>query len=462
MQSRRDQVQAQAYVMGRLTGALVGADPDGLENPHRRMVTGTISGVLIAALIVAGFAVFGFVVPGGSTKWQKPGALVVEKETGSRYVYAGGQLRPVLNYTSAWMYFGKKPQIVSVSSKSLLGVTHGQPMGIVGAPDALPTFTSVTDQAWTVCAPAGSDGMTLTVDRAGAGPRRDVPLDPDSAVVVSAGDQSFLLWRGRRLRLTQPWLPRVLGYDATPVAMPAGLLDSVPLGPEIAPPPITRRGGAGPAIDGHPTKIGQLFVARTAGTPDRYYWLRKDGLAELSSTAYSMIAADPLTTHAYDGPVRPIELSPAGLAQLPVSPGAVLPDGVPETPPRPAQLPPGDAWCTRQAMADGRVEVVADAPVPTADAVRDGSGITHTPDTAAAVAVQPGTGGLVTTRAGLYLLTDAGIKFPIGSKVAAEMGFPPDKAKQVPDRLLEMLPTGPLLDAGPAEGVVAGGTTSTK
>jgi type VII secretion protein EccB len=458
MQSRRDQVQAQAYVMGRLTGALVGADPDGLENPHRRMVSGTISGVLIAALLVAGFAVFGFVVPGGSTKWQKPGALVVEKETGSRYVYAGGQLRPVLNYTSAWMYFGKKPQIVSVSSKSLLGVTRGQPMGIAGAPDALPAFATVTDQAWTVCAPAASDGMTLTVDRPGAGPRRDVPLDPDSAVVVSAGDQTFLLWRGRRLRLTQPWLPRVLGYDATAVAMPAGLLDSVPLGPEVAPPPIDHRGEAGPKIDGQPSKIGQLFVARTAGTPDRYYWLRQDGLAELGPTAYSMIAADPLTAHAYDGPVRPIELSPAGLARLPVSHGAVLPEGVPDAPPRPAHLPSGDAWCIRQTMADGRVEVVADAPVPPAGAVRDGSGITRGPATAAAVAVQPGTGGLVTTRNGLYLLTDAGIKFPIGSQVAEEIGFPPDKAKQVPDRLLAMMPTGPLLDAGSTQGVIGSST----
>ncbi|NMO55380.1 type VII secretion protein EccB [Actinoplanes sp. TBRC 11911] len=447
--------------MGRLTGALVGADPDGLENPHRRMVTGTISGVLIAALIVSGFAVFGFVVPGGSAKWKKPGALVLEKETGSRYIYMGGRLRPVLNYTSAWMYFGKKPQVVGVSSKSLHGVAHGQPMGITGAPDALPTDASVTDQAWTVCAPAGSEGMTLTVDRPGTGPSRDVALEPDSAVVVSSGGQSFLLWRSRRLRLTQPWLPRVLGYDGTPVAMPAAALDSVPFGPEIAPPSITGRGEAGPKIDGHPSKIGQLFVVRTTGTPDRYYWLRRDGLVELGPTAYSMIAADPLSTHAYDGPVRAIELSPAGLAQLPVSHGAVLPDGVPDTPPRAAQLPPGDAWCTRQTMADGRIEIVFGKPVPSGDVGRDTSGgITRTPDTAAAVAVQPGVGGLVTTRAGLYLLTDAGIKFPIGSKIAGVLGYPPDKAKPIPDRLLAMLPTGPPLGTGAVEGVVQATTTS--
>src|SRR5262245_22672624 len=90
MQSRRDQVQAHAYVVGRLVSALVRAEPDLAESPVRRNTTGWFVGLLIAALLVAAFAVFGLIFPGGGRLWTQPGALVVEKETGNRYIYLDG------------------------------------------------------------------------------------------------------------------------------------------------------------------------------------------------------------------------------------------------------------------------------------------------------------------------------------------------------------------------------------
>nr|WP_296068176.1 type VII secretion protein EccB [uncultured Actinoplanes sp.] len=466
MQSRRDQVQAQSYVLGRLTSALVGADPDGLENPNRRMVTGTISGVLIAALMFGGFAVFGFVVPGGASTWRQPGVVVVEKETGSRYIYVGGLLRPVLNYSSARLLFGKAPKMVTVSGKSLRGVAHGQPVGIVGAPDALPTGNTVGGQVWTVCAIAVRDrsgaqsvGTSLAIDLADTAARHDTPLSPDQAVVVTDGDDTFLVWRGRRLRLAETWLARVLGYEDAPVTVGTNWLESVPVGPDIAPPAVPGRGTAGPDIDGRRTTIGELFTAQTAGTPERRYLLMKDGLAELSPVAYAIVAADPATAEAYHGrPVAPHELSPAALVQLPVSRRPALPDGLPDIPPRPAPTPAGGSWCVRQSMADGGVEVTADTRGPAATAVQDGAGLTRTDRTAAAVTVQPGVGGLVlagrmdqAAGSGFYLVTDAGIKYPLGSAaVAGVLGFPSTRAHPVPRELLEMLPTGPLLDTASA------------
>ncbi|SIQ79201.1 type VII secretion protein EccB [Micromonospora avicenniae] len=463
MQSRRDQVQAQTYVLGRLTGALVAAEPDGLENPNRRMVVGTIAGVLVAAVVFVGFVIFGFFYPGGATKWRQSGVLVVEKETGSRYVYDDGLLRPVLNYSSARLLFGGEPKVVTVSRKSLKDVAHGQPLGIAGAPDALPTATTVDRQVWTVCALAMPDdaGTTFTattvrIEQPTGGARRDRPLDPDQAILVTANDQSFLVWRGRRHRLTEPWLARVLGYDRNALPVEAGWLESVPVGADIAPPDLPGRGSAGRTVDGRRGVVGELFTARTPDGAERRYLLQQNGLAELSPMAYAMVAADPATARVYDGqPVRPRELSPAALASLPVAPQPDWMAALPATPPSLAKTPEHGTWCVRHSMADGAVEVTVDAPAPAATTLADGVGVTRTSASAEAVAVQPGVGGLVlagradqAAGSGFYLVTDAGIKYPVGSgEVATQLGFPPATARPVPRQLLEMLPTGPLLES---------------
>ena len=96
MQNRRDQVQAHSFVVGRLVSAMLRAEPDSPFTPQRRFSIGWVCGLIVAAC-----GVYGVIVPGGNTSWQEPGVLIVEKETGNRYVYVGEQLRPVANYTSA-------------------------------------------------------------------------------------------------------------------------------------------------------------------------------------------------------------------------------------------------------------------------------------------------------------------------------------------------------------------------
>ncbi|MEV4759510.1 type VII secretion protein EccB [Micromonospora sp. NPDC049559] len=460
MQSRRDQVQAQSYVWSRLVTALVVADADAAENPNRRTVVGTVSGLLVAALVVVGFTVYGFLRPGGASAWQKPGVLVVEKETGSRYLYVGNRLRPVLNYSSARLMFPAEPKVVSVSRRSLAAVPHGQPVGIVGAPDALPPPGRVAGQLWTVCAAAAPDqtgrtttATTLAITAAGAAGGR--ALAPDEAVLARAGDRTYLLWRGYRLRLAADWMPRVLGADGGAAPVEESWLETVPAGPDLAPPDVPERGAPGPLVDGRPTRIGQLFVARTANGAERHYLLRRDGLSPLGSLAYAIVAADPATARLYDGgPVRPEELSLAALAQAPTSDRPVLPAGVPAELPRilPAR-PPGGAWCARHRMADGGVQIVADAPVTVAGMVTDGLALRRGSRTAAAVSVAPGQGGLVVAgRFGQalgpdrYLVTDAGVKYPVAdADSAARLGFPASDARPVPARLLDLLPTGPAL-----------------
>ncbi len=51
MQSRRDQVQAHTFVMGRLTSGVLRMEPDGLDQPVSRTTKGLLAGLLVAGLI---------------------------------------------------------------------------------------------------------------------------------------------------------------------------------------------------------------------------------------------------------------------------------------------------------------------------------------------------------------------------------------------------------------------------
>jgi type VII secretion protein EccB len=463
MQSRRDQVQAQSFVLGRLTSALVTAEPEALENPHRRILVGTISGVIVAALVVAGFAVYGFLRPGGAESWRAPDTVVVEKETGGRYVLVNGELRPILNYTSAVLLFGKRPAMVSVSTASLRSVPRGAPVGIVGAPETLPDPAGLNGVAWTVCAVASRDqagalstATVLVVDR----PPASRLLDDDHGIAAQTpAGQTFLIWRGMRFQFTQGWLARAFGYDAAPVIVEPSWLDQLPAGSDIGPMGVPGRGTAGPVIDGRATRIGQLLVARVIGTAERYYMLQRDGLSQLDPTEMAVMSSDPDTAQAYGSdPVQPTELTAGALAALPASTQPKMPGDLPDKPPAVAPTVPGQVWCTRRAGSNGQVQVIAEPLPPGTREVPRGIGISSTAQTAAAAAMAPSVGGLVrlgrpeqANGASYFLVTDAGIKYPLAdAAVAGTLGYPLERATTLPSALLALLPTGPVLDPAKA------------
>jgi hypothetical protein len=63
VQTQKDHVDAYAFLMGRMTSALVTGDANGVEVPARRAWTGLVTGAALAVLIAAGFVVFGLIVP---------------------------------------------------------------------------------------------------------------------------------------------------------------------------------------------------------------------------------------------------------------------------------------------------------------------------------------------------------------------------------------------------------------
>jgi hypothetical protein len=78
--------------------------------------------------------------------------MIIEKETGARFVYRDNVLYPVLNYTSALLILNSpQPNAVQVSRSQLVGVTRGTPLGISGAPDPLPGPGQLITEPWALC-----------------------------------------------------------------------------------------------------------------------------------------------------------------------------------------------------------------------------------------------------------------------------------------------------------------------
>ncbi|MFG2905172.1 type VII secretion protein EccB [Kitasatospora sp. NPDC048286] len=479
MQSRRDQVQAHLFVMSRVASGMLRAEPDAPDTPVARTTRGAAVGLAIGLLIGVGAGVYGLVKPGGATGWKKPGTLVVVEESGARYLYAGGQLRPVLNQASARLLAGDQFRSVTVSSASLDGVARGAVVGLVGAPDGLPSDRDLGQGAdWSACAvqaggPTGGPTGGQTGGQAAPGARAvpqlslaiglrqgGRPLGDEQAVLLAGPDGvPQLVWRGRRLRVdTGNGGLRALGYGgATPYPVTAGFLDTLPVGPDLRAPELPGRGTAGPALAGRTTRIGQLFT----GPGGERYLLAGDGLVPLAETLFQLVQGDPrIQQEAYGGaPVTPGPVGPADLAAHLAPAPAAAPWAGSELPPRPPQLAAvgqGQVPCAElrpgagpAAVAVGLLDAAAVAGQPPAAQ----PGVAPACNGADRIVVRPGGGSLAraVTGAGtgstLYLVTDTGVKYPLPSPATARLlGYTKAAPAAVPTRLLGLLPTGPSLD----------------
>jgi type VII secretion protein EccB len=306
MQSRRDQVQAHLFVMSRLGAGMLRGEPDALDLPTRRTTRGVRTGLFVAVLIALVMGLYGAIKPGGATGWAKPGTLVVVKETGARYLFVGGQLRPVLNQASARLVAGEKMTVSQVSVNSVQAAPRGGPVGIVGAPDGLPTKSRLADGAWLVCGlltrtSSGEAAPVLSV-AVGAG-RPGQALSPEQGLLVATADGArYVLWQGKRLRLnTAEGAGTALGYGtAAPFPVAPSFLNSLPSGPDLSPPEIPGRGKNGPALAARRTRVGQLFTG-PGGEP---YVLTQRGLAPLSQTLFELLRGDPRTRGRRRSPCR--------------------------------------------------------------------------------------------------------------------------------------------------------------
>ena len=455
MRSRRDQVQAHAYVVGRLTSALVHAEPDAPESPLRRTGLGWFGGLLVGTLIFAGFLIWGLIRPASSASALTSGELLLVKETGSRFIFAGNELHPVLNWSSALMLTGGHATLTTVSATTLNGIPQGQPLGVLGAPDQLPAASSLNVGAWLACSRSapGAPVVSLSIGP----PPQLSKLPADDAVLVATPEAKYLLWRGTRLRLDAPTIVDALGLNRAPVVNVApAWLNAVPAGPDLRPLSVPGAGQPGPVLDGLRTRVGQVLVVRNVGSASQLYLVGTDGVAPITATQAAILLTDRGESAAYPGStVAPVSVSPAAIAHASMLPSSVVDKvAVPSAPPH-DYLPGAAAVPCADYSASGGAGlqlVFAVPPVGQPPALAT-PGVTASPQGAALISVAPDGGALVRPEiapgsggSSLFLVTDTGVKYPLPATEAAALGYRAGQAAALPAALLGLLPTGPALD----------------
>lgn len=455
MPSRQDQLQSHQFTVARVVSALVARETDPAQPPFRRLSAAAIAGVLVSALVLAGFAAYGLIAPSGSRSWRHANVVIEEKGTGAKYVYRDGTLYPVLNYASALLAVeGSGARTVSVARGSLDGVPRGALLGITGAPDSLPAAKRLTAKPWTICSRRVDRGVESVLLVGGETPAGSTP---NGSLLVSTSDGGQYLIHDRyRHRIAEPdrvTAALLWGNQQSPVA--TAWVNALPAGQDLRMPNVGDRGQkvARPAGG----RVGQVYrFKRSDNAPVEFFLAGTAGLTSLTALEAALLLNDP-TTVGSTARTEATELSRADFTQLvngvqPLAPRDV-PGALPATPPELAAVPSG-ALCAGTGGAGGiawlrsGVALPASVGTPTAGASTAGTVL------ADRVLVPPGSGALVesvssaTAGAGqVCVITDLGVAYVLPREDArARLGYGGAKPVRMPAELVALLPRGPSLD----------------
>jgi type VII secretion protein EccB len=462
MASKRDQLHAYQFLVQRVISALVTRETDPEQPSFRRPSNAAIGGIAIAVISLAGVGVFGMIKPGGNTAWQDGKSVIVEKETGTRYVYLGDRLHPVTNYTSALLAIDSHAATTSVSRNSLVGVPRGPRIGIPDAPDALPGPDRLLGGGWTLCSQPTPDVSGTVVPTSvlmvGQSAQGGVTLR-DRAILTDVPEtgERYLVQRGYRHLINKPDRPAVgLALQATPaVRVSPAVIEAIPLGRPLAPIAVPKAGTPSTAVANRTDLLaGQLFeVATSRGA--QHYLAQIDRLVPITELQFDIQLGYQATAAAYPGskpaglPLSLIEASGANQSSVAVArpgdPPTARPDFVEgdDTATVCLTFDPGAA-VPRMTMEPTMpaVDPLAATPrrtaggAPLADRVLVPAGWAAVIESVPNMDAPPGMGTLM-------VITDMGVAYPLAEpKVLDVLGYKGVRSVRMPANLVARLPMG--------------------
>ncbi|MFI5844858.1 type VII secretion protein EccB [Catenuloplanes sp. NPDC051500] len=461
MPSRRDQLFSNQFMMQRVVSAFAFRDADAARVPFPRAAGTLFIGAMAAVLALAAVGIFGVLFPSGKKTWRSDEVLILEKDTGARYVYLDGKLHPVLNYTSARLILkSAAPSVVSVSRASLRGTPRGAPLGIAGVPDSLPEPERLRPEPWSLCSrpvttdtgSPGTDAVLYIADLPGAAGRQ---LGDDALLAGHPDGSFYLVWHDLRFLLREPQMVfSALALTPAQVipAAPA-FVNAIPQGADIGPIPIAER-GAPAGLSG--ALVGQVVRTRSQSGDSQFYVVLADGIADITELQADLIINDPATAAAYPGgAVEPLTRNDLGGARrsargLPAVEGQEL---VPARRPRVVEDGARSVLCTTFGGVESpmRLTIGATLPGPGAGVSAAQPGGAAAPDE---VVVPAGDGVLAEAVSGpdapagtFALVTDQGVRYSLASPEALRaLGYDTGRAVRMPAALVAMLREGPALD----------------
>ncbi|MER7416958.1 type VII secretion protein EccB [Micromonospora peucetia] len=461
MPSRQDQLHSYQFTVQRAVAALVMRETDPAQSPFRRLAGAGLASVLVSAIGLGGFALYGLFTGGSGKTWRDPGAVIVEKESGARFVYREQKLHPVLNYASALLIIGaERPKTVLVSRRAIGGVPRGLPLGIADAPDSLPASGRLSTAPWTVCSVAAAEA-----DR--SVPRSALLIGVTAGEGRALGEEALLLrhpdgglhlvWHQRRYLVRDPnrVLAALAATRARAVPVAPALLNSLPAGADLAPLALPAEGERSTRVSG--ARVGDVYLVRNSGGGRQYAVALRDGLAGITELQAGLLLA-----RTGQGEPEPITLG--RFAALPK-----LPDLAPTGPTAPPTAPPrlavadGAGLCARVGddgdVAEVRLGVrLPDLAAAPRTAAASGGGVR-----ADHVVVEPGRGAVVEAVAApgasggsVSVVTDLGRRYVLaGGEVLGMLGYRDVRPVRLPASLVALVPAGATLDPAAARVVAA-------
>lgn len=471
------QVQAHRFSLRRMQSALVRREAVPSTDPLRTHARAQIVGVVLAALTLGGFAIWGQI--DRPVDWRRA-AVVVGADSGAIYVVAGERLLPVPNLASARLVLagganeapgGTPAAPVEVPDTVLAEAARLPPVGIPDAP-ALPPAGTPGPAVWSVCDTGSADPAppsgaspwarprvwtTVLANRADPGE----PLPPGHGLLLrDRFGGTWLVHDGvrSRLDLTDPAV--VVAFDLAgqlPRPVTTGLLNTLPEAPPIASPVIPGR-GTPIRVDLAGEPVGGVVRLVGPGTPDRWYLVAADGVQEVPPVVARLVRLSDPTRAAVGVPtVSPNQLALVGTSR--VVPVATYPDPVP------VPVPMADARTTcastgggdrtpRLTLAAGPVPAGPTVTVAGADGAGDGLDAVAVPGSGvAARAVAPGrpdAPGTIVVVSGSGRVS--GVPDP-GTAAALGLG---EGFAAAPEPVVGLLPPGPALTLDAARAPLVG------
>jgi type VII secretion protein EccB len=453
MPSRQDQLHSYQFSMQRVVAALVMRETDPAQSPFRRAAGATLASILIAAIIAAGFGLYGVFTGRGSEGWRKPFAVVIEEETGASFVFQDNKLRPALNFTSAVLAGGSgRPSVHNVGRASLVGVPRGVKFGVPGLPDSLPGAGDLLGLPWSVCGVAGgatAPPLVLGIgDTALAGGGRELPSS-EAVVVKAVGRENqhletYLLWNGRLYPISENDAG-LLYQNLAATSVPAGFANVLPHGERIAPVFVPNAGHRSSALPEY--ENGRVVGRRAFGSTEveAYAVVFDGGLMKLTPLQARLVVG----AYRMQNPSA-LDLDLPKFDGLPVA-GDLTPKALGENA-APGKIPPlastvNSDLCVVKAEEGKPIAVRAVPRISLAGRDRSPTGADAAQVVADYVFIQPGKGALISTGTATILLTDQGVGYALARPdVSTMLGFDGKNPVKVPSALGALIPVGPALD----------------
>ncbi|WP_410574167.1 type VII secretion protein EccB [Amycolatopsis sp. cmx-4-61] len=337
----KSQVQAYQFVLRRMQSALVRRDAVMLHDPMRTHTRATIVGVVLGALGMIVFVVWGLLSPAPSV--PEAGNIVIGEQSGTVYVVMGNPktLVPTFNLASARLLLlaqqksssagnaggaapapapaapsaasVKNPTVVS--DEQLKDIPRGKLTGIPDGPQLIPTDSQRISPNWAVCDQVLLDptlpvpdsvNQTNTYVFGGVAPSAlGTELGEKEALLAKADNgKTYLIYRlpstqnrpnANTVRAeidtsdTHNAVSTALQLNQKPRKITQGLLNAIPEVSRLTPPHIPD--GAAPGNFGGLT-TGDVFATQPAGADPEFWAITPSGIQKVSNAVADIIRVD--------------------------------------------------------------------------------------------------------------------------------------------------------------------------